>query len=172
MVGFLASFVACLTQFILKHKFYPANLLILIGSSVGTASFASLILGCVIMFIILVSERFKINPDNIATPIASSMGDLVTLGILSGFGTLLYIASKQQITSNKTHHQLNINLSIKNSIGDLIWIHIILITIFVVLIPVLVYLTYKNEFVKEVLYQGWAPVIAAMLISRSDTNRF
>lgn len=47
------------------------------------------------MFIILVSERFKINPDNVATPIASSMGDLVTLAILSGFGTFLYIISKK-----------------------------------------------------------------------------
>jgi len=44
------------------------------------------------MFIILISERVKINPDNVATPIASSLGDLVTLAILSGFGTFLYIS--------------------------------------------------------------------------------
>jgi solute carrier family 41 len=46
------------------------------------------------MFIIIISHKYKINPDNIATPIASSLGDLVTLGILSGVGTFLYVYSK------------------------------------------------------------------------------
>lgn len=43
------------------------------------------------MGIIILSKRFKINPDNIATPIASSMGDFVTLGILGGVGTFFYL---------------------------------------------------------------------------------
>ena len=46
------------------------------------------------MFIIIISKRLKLNPDNIATPIASSLGDLVTLAILSGMGTFYYNISK------------------------------------------------------------------------------
>jgi solute carrier family 41 len=46
------------------------------------------------MFIIIVSEKYHINPDNIATPIAASLGDLVTLAILSYLGTGLYDFSK------------------------------------------------------------------------------
>ena len=53
-----------------------------------------------------------------------------------------------------------------NKIGDYIWIHIILIVIFVLMIPVLVYFSFKNEFVKQVLFHGWLPVIIAMIISR------
>lgn len=49
------------------------------------------------MFIILFSEKYKINPDNVATPIASSLGDLVTLAILSGLGTFLYIYRKKNL---------------------------------------------------------------------------
>ena len=42
------------------------------------------------MFVIIASKRLNINPDNVATPIAASLGDLVTLSILSGLGTFLY----------------------------------------------------------------------------------
>jgi solute carrier family 41 len=40
--------------------------------------------------VILLSEKWKINPDNIATPIAASLGDVITLGVLSGFSLLFY----------------------------------------------------------------------------------
>ena len=93
------------------------------------------------MCIIIVSHRFNVNPDNIATPIASSLGDVVTLAILSGFGTLFH--------DNKEYTGVPIAI----------------VTIYVILIPIFVYICYKNEFVKETLYQGWVPIIAAMLIS-------
>jgi solute carrier family 41 len=72
---------------------YSKTFQVIIGTSVLTASSASLLLGSVIMFIIIISKRLKLNPDNIATPIASSLGDLVTLAILSGVGTGLYLSS-------------------------------------------------------------------------------
>lgn len=40
--------------------------------------------------VILLSEKLKINPDNIATPIAASLGDVITLGVLAGFSLLFY----------------------------------------------------------------------------------
>lgn len=76
-----------------------------------TASVASFILGVVMVFLIYCkfinkqgqrvgatttsrfvsfspgSGRFNVNPDNVATPIAASLGDLVTLAILSGVAT-------------------------------------------------------------------------------------
>lgn len=42
--------------------------------------------------VILVSRHLHINPDNVATPIAASMGDLVTLALLSWIASLLYRA--------------------------------------------------------------------------------
>jgi solute carrier family 41 len=93
--------VACVVEFILEQKFKPANLLTLIASSVTTASLASLILGGIVMFIIIISKKFKINPDNIATPIASSLGDVVTLAILAGIGTFFYTYSNFSTHSNR-----------------------------------------------------------------------
>ena len=49
----------------------------------GAASIASAILGSIMIGVILISYLIKINPDNVATPIAASLGDLVTLGLLS-----------------------------------------------------------------------------------------
>ena len=44
------------------------------------------------MAVIMGSQRFNINPDNVATPIAASMGDLVTLALLAWIASLLYRA--------------------------------------------------------------------------------
>ena len=40
-------------------------------------------LGIVMIIFIVGSHKIKINPDNIATPIAASLGDLITLTILA-----------------------------------------------------------------------------------------
>ena len=68
-----------------------------------TASIASFLLGLVMVLVILVSRRFNVNPDNVATPIAASLGevddkhhiivplgDLTTLGLLSWMASLLW----------------------------------------------------------------------------------
>ena len=33
--------------------------------------------------VVLCSKKFGINPDNVATPVAASLGDLTTLALLS-----------------------------------------------------------------------------------------
>lgn len=40
--------------------------------------------------VIVISHKCKINPDNIATPIAASLGDLTTLAILASIGGFLF----------------------------------------------------------------------------------
>ena len=49
------------------------------------------------VFVILVSRKVKINPDNIATPIAASLGDLTTLSLLAGVSMLLFRAIETQV---------------------------------------------------------------------------
>ena len=49
-----------------------------------------LLTGCIMVGVVLCSRRCKINPDNVATPIAASLGDLTTLSLLSGVGCVLY----------------------------------------------------------------------------------
>jgi hypothetical protein len=106
IVGFLASVGAIVLKVITEKEFLPKNELVLIAGSVSTASFASLILAGLMMFVIIISKRFNINPDNIATPIAASLGDLVTLLILSALCTILYKISKKIIKVNNPEYQL------------------------------------------------------------------
>jgi len=51
--------------------------LVLCASSMVTAAIASLVLGVIMICVILFSRHLGINPDNVATPIAASLGDLV-----------------------------------------------------------------------------------------------
>ena len=46
--------------------------------------------GIIITGVILLSRRYNVDPDNVATPIAASLGDVITLALLSGFVNVLY----------------------------------------------------------------------------------
>ena len=85
--------------------------LVLAASSVITASLASFLLGLVMVAVIgmmmvivmmimmmispvaALSRRWQVNPDNVATPIAAALGDLVTLSLLAAVASLLSTTS-------------------------------------------------------------------------------
>ena len=71
-------------QFNIHHAF------LMCASSLITASLASLLLGGVMCAVIILSKKYGVNPDNVATPIAASLGDLVTLALLSFFSDYLH----------------------------------------------------------------------------------
>ena len=64
-------------------KFDLTQALLLSTSSILTASMASFCLGVIMIGVIIASRHLNIDPDNVATPIAASLGDLVTLAILA-----------------------------------------------------------------------------------------
>merc|ERR1719336_925615 len=64
--------------------------LLLCAAAVVTASLASFILGIIMIIVILLSRKFNVNPDNVATPIAASLGDVTTLGLLAWIADILY----------------------------------------------------------------------------------
>lgn len=41
--------------------------------------------------VIIGSKRLGINPDNVATPVAASFGDLITLALLACFSQWFYV---------------------------------------------------------------------------------
>ena len=49
----------------------------------------------VMIFIVLMARRYRLNPDNIVTPVAGAIGDILTLGILVGFSLLFYSAFRK-----------------------------------------------------------------------------
>jgi len=114
--------------------------IILVVSSIFSASICSFILGSMVSVIIIYSKKLKINPDNVATPLAASMGDLVTLLVLSVCGDLL----------------IRLQGTIFNDI---------LLVILILLIPYWCYLALNNIYVRDVLFAGWVPIISSLVIT-------
>lgn len=59
------------------------------SSAMLSASLSAAILGVFMCALILICRRYDIDPDNIACPMASSTGDIVTLILLATFASIL-----------------------------------------------------------------------------------
>ncbi|XP_038605328.1 solute carrier family 41 member 1 isoform X2 [Tachyglossus aculeatus] len=142
VVGFLASIAAVIFGWIPDGHFSVGHAILLCASSVATAFIASLILGMIMIGVIIGSRKIGINPDNVATPIAASLGDLITLALLSGISWGLYLELKGRPYVNP-----------------------LVCAFFVALLPIWIVLAKRSPGTREVLYSGWEPVIIAMAIS-------
>ncbi|CAG9564639.1 unnamed protein product [Danaus chrysippus] len=142
LVGFLAAMAAVVMGWIPKGEFDIHHAMLLCASSVLTASFASFGLGLIMIGVIVVSRKINVNPDNIATPIAASLGDLTTLALLSWIASLLY-----------------------RTIGTSVVLPSIIIISGLILVPLCGYIAYNNQFTRQALDEGWVPVVSAMVIS-------
>nr|XP_046168954.1 solute carrier family 41 member 1-like [Oncorhynchus gorbuscha] len=142
VVGFLASIAAVIFGWIPEGNFRLGHAILLCASSVATAFIASLILGIIMIGVIIAARKVGINPDNVATPIAASLGDLITLSLLAGISTGLY----KELEFNDYANPL-------------------VCAVFVAMTPLWVLIARKIPSTREVLYSGWEPVIIAMAIS-------
>ncbi|KAF9999361.1 hypothetical protein BGZ79_007042 [Entomortierella chlamydospora] len=118
----------------------PSEIALMITSSMLCAALSSFVLGSFMCGLVLVCRRYRINPDNIACPLASSFGDLVTLLILAGCSMAL----------EKILHTPY---------------PVILLVILLAQIPAWAVYVRRNKFVSEVVKEGWVPVFAAMVIA-------
>lgn len=142
IVAALTAIAAAVFRWVANDTFSIHHVFLLCASSLITAALASAILGGVMVTVIFLSGLYGLNPDNIATPIAASLGDLVTLALLSVFSDFLY----QKIG---THH----------------WIAPLICLVIIMLLPIWLYLSHHNKYTHNTLYTGWSPVILAMCIS-------
>ncbi|XP_005529378.1 PREDICTED: solute carrier family 41 member 1 isoform X1 [Pseudopodoces humilis] len=142
VVGFLASIAAVVFGWIPDGHFSLAHAVLLCASSVATAFIASLVLGMIMIGVIIGSRKMGINPDNVATPIAASLGDLITLALLSGISWGLY----KELESRA-------------------YVNPLVCAFFISLLPIWIIIAKRNSATREVLYSGWEPVIIAMAIS-------
>lgn len=142
VVGFLASVAAVVMGWIPEGAFDIIHALLLCASALVTASFASFILGVIMVGVVILSRKCNINPDNVSTPIAASLGDLTTLGLLAWIASLLYGAKESDQ-----------------------WLSPLVIVGYILSLPLWIWLASRNKHTKEVLYSGWTPVISAMMIS-------
>ncbi|ODM93143.1 Solute carrier family 41 member 2 [Orchesella cincta] len=141
--GLVASFIALCMNLARTGSWPLDHSLLLTSASIATASMVSLVLGSIMIAVILLSTRFRVNPDNIATPVAGSLGDVVTLFILSYFARLIWSVID----------------------GGNFWIAYIIYAVYAIVVPISFWIVYKNEYVKPVLIAGWVPVLISVIIS-------
>ncbi|KAK0398132.1 hypothetical protein QR680_002443 [Steinernema hermaphroditum] len=142
VVAFLASSFAMVLAWIPRGHVDWAHASLLCASSLTTASLASLVLSVVMVTVVLLARRYHINPDNVATPIAASLGDLTTLAVLSLFGSFFLRA---HLTES--------------------WLNVAVIVAFLSAAPFWAYAASRDRTALDVLENGWTPVIFSMLIS-------
>ncbi|XP_051746090.1 solute carrier family 41 member 2 [Ctenopharyngodon idella] len=142
VIGFLAAVAAVVLGWIPEGKFQFSHAVLLCSSSVATAFIASMLQGIIMVGVIVGSKKTGINPDNVATPIAASFGDLITLAILAGISQGLY-----------------------NCIDSHPYVSSLVCAFFMCLTPLWMVISSKHPASRQLLYSGWEPVITAMFIS-------
>ncbi|XP_022377295.1 solute carrier family 41 member 3 isoform X3 [Enhydra lutris kenyoni] len=90
VVGLLAAVAALLLGAVSKEELDFAKVELLCASSIITAFLAAFALGMLMVCIVIGARKLGLNPDNIATPIAASLGDLITLSILAFVSSFFY----------------------------------------------------------------------------------
>uniref|UniRef100_A0A8C2I8H6 Solute carrier family 41 member n=1 Tax=Cyprinus carpio TaxID=7962 RepID=A0A8C2I8H6_CYPCA len=125
-----------------EGKFQIGHAVLLCSSSVATAFIASLLQGIIMVGVIVGSKKTGINPDNVATPIAASFGDLITLAILAWISQGLY-----------------------NCLDSHPYVSSLVCAFFMCLTPLWMVISSKHPASRQLLYSGWEPVITAMFIS-------
>lgn len=106
-------------------------------------NFIVLFIDFVMIVVIIISYRCKMNPDNLATPLAASFGDVVSISMLSTIASALF----ERMT------------------GSIPWILYIILGCYLLILPFWIYVVLKNKYTRNVLASGWIPVLSALFIS-------
>ncbi|XP_057691983.1 solute carrier family 41 member 2 isoform X2 [Corythoichthys intestinalis] len=142
ILGLLASLMAIVLGWIADGRIPFNHLVLLCSTGLWTAFVASLLQGIIMVGVILGSKRIGINPDNVATPMAASFGDLITLALLACFSQWFY--SFIELYSYALY---------------------LLDLILLCLMPLWIVMASKHPASRLLLRTGWEPIVTAMVIS-------
>lgn len=116
------------------------ELVMVLVTGMAAASLSGAVLGSFVSALVVLSRRLRINPDNITTPLAACLSDLVTLFVLAGIGSFLlpYIATPLPVA---------------------------ILPVLIAAGACATWFTLRNDYVKDLVRLGWTPLFAAMTIS-------
>lgn len=125
-------------------RFNWDNTLILCASSLLTANIACFVLGIVMILVIVGSHKCKIDPDNVASPVAASLGDMTTAALLAVIAHSIYNYSENQ---------------------PLPYMALVITLLFIGMLPVWICVAKTNPYTSDVITKGWTPIVIAVFIS-------
>ncbi|UYV79619.1 hypothetical protein LAZ67_18000046 [Cordylochernes scorpioides] len=82
VVGLLAA-VFAVVMGVVQRGMRLEHVLVLTAGCLATAVLASFLLAIVTILVVIYAPRLGVDPDNVATPVAASLGDLTTLAVLA-----------------------------------------------------------------------------------------
>ncbi|XP_059796542.1 solute carrier family 41 member 3 isoform X6 [Balaenoptera ricei] len=141
VVGLLAAVAALLLGAASGQELDVVEAEVLCASSVITAFLAACALGMLMVCIVIGARKLGVNPDNIATPIAASLGDLITLSLLAFVSSFFH------------KHR------------DSRYLMPLVCVSFTALTPMCILVAKQNPPVVKILKFGWFPIVLAMLVS-------
>lgn len=144
----VCSWILALSTVILKLFISQRNIFrnfTTIGAAaIFTSTTSCLILDSFLISVILFSQRYRYNPDYMATPIVASIGDVLSITLLAFSAAFLY------------------NLSLTS-----IWLNVTVIGVYLLLLlPLYVSIVLKNTYTRSLLMNSWISVFAALFISQ------
>lgn len=147
IISFTASILAIIIQMVTSNSpFDIKNTLLITTTALLTSSVTSFLLDILMIMVVQASAVYNVNPDNVAIPIAASLGDITSLVLCSFLADLLYISKSSSL---------------------FFWITSLVILFYMILIPTWANVTQDNPHTKRILRHGshWLPLITAMIIS-------
>ncbi|KAF2885690.1 hypothetical protein ILUMI_20463 [Ignelater luminosus] len=139
----VSIYAVCISALVMKHEVDIEHAMLVICCSILTATLSCFCLDFLLTAVIIVTHRLKLNPDNLATPLAASIGDVVSLSVLSVFARYLF-----------------------KIIDTHAWIFYVVIAIYLfIMLPFWIIVVLKNKYTKTILTHGWVPVLSALFIS-------
>lgn len=147
IISLNASWLAIIIHlFTSDDAFDGLHALLIVATALITSSVVSFILDLLMILIVQVSSLYGVNPDNIATPLAASLGDMTALL------TCTFVSS-------------NMYTFIKTPTFVIMATTVIIF--YILTIPFWAYITQDNMHTYGILLRGsyWYPLITAMVIS-------
>ncbi|KAI1731521.1 divalent cation transporter domain-containing protein [Ditylenchus destructor] len=138
-----ASFIIAILCILINYGITFNNSVIFVASAITTASLASFSIETFLLLVIIVARLLHVNPDNVATPIAATVGDISTLFFYVCLGSIF----------------------VKLCPIKFCYWSLSAIIVSLALIPFYVRLASSHPSTKRALIAGWIPLIVASVIS-------
>uniref|UniRef100_A0A915DHW8 SLC41A/MgtE integral membrane domain-containing protein n=1 Tax=Ditylenchus dipsaci TaxID=166011 RepID=A0A915DHW8_9BILA len=138
----IVSLIAAIVVIVLQNMFNLSLAVWLMASATLTLSIGSILLASIMVLLTVVAKKFNINPDNIATPLAGTTGDVTTIYLFIKIASYFYENREIHLTV----HCLILAILLFSTIG---WI----------------WIASRQKVTLQVLKYGWGAILSAMCFS-------
>ena len=117
-----------------------------LAAVVITSSVSAFVFGLLTFSLVLGGDHIGCNPDNCATPIVSSLGDLASLVLLAAIATFLDFLAPYTPT--------------------ILFVPVLALLILLLALPIFWWEASKDSACKEALSAGWCPIILSLCVAQ------